>query len=196
MENMSSKESGPRRTIDSDPLVSRCTAEVTPSTLETWSLIKEDVMVFQRELFGLEEEDLIDAFKNPDSTVVILRDKETNKVVGFTYAEPVQQVYKEEFHPERVQLPHTAYIQNTALSGDYRGHKLVGRLMELLEAELVAKGYEYLERDSVVANNYAGNIQKEYGDRIVLAEPHGSRWGDQVFFRIKLLSSESPRSTD
>jgi ribosomal protein S18 acetylase RimI-like enzyme len=193
---MSSKESGPRRPIESDPLLSHCTAEVTPSTLETWSLIKDDVMVFERELFGLEEEDLIDAFKNPDSTVVIMRDKETNKVVGFTYTEPVQQVYREDFHPERVQLPHTAYIQNTALSGDYRGHKLVGRLMEQLEAELVTKGYEYLERDAVVANNYAENIQKKYGDRIVLAEPHGSRWGDQVFIRIKLLSSKSSQSTD
>lgn len=176
--------------LDSDPIASSCTAEVIAPTLESWELLKGDIMPFQKEHFGLEEEDLIDGFKNPEATIVIIRDTDTKKAVGFTYTEPVQKVYRKDFHPEREKLPNTAYIQNTALDPGYIGHKLVGPLMERLEAELVAKGYKYLERDSAVAYDYAANIQKRYGERVVLSEPHTSRWGDQIFFRIKLLSPE------
>lgn len=76
------------------------------------------------------------------------------------------------FHPEREKLPCTAYIQNTALNPDNIGHELVGRLMAKLEVELMEKGYKYLERDSAIANNYAANIQKRYGEQIMIATHH------------------------
>lgn len=176
--------------LDSDPVASRCVSEVIAPNLEMWNLLKDDIMSFQREHFDLEEEDLIDAFKNPSATIVTIRDSETKKIVGFTYTEPVQQVYRENFHPERARLANTVYIQNTALDPKYMGHKLVGRLMDRLEEELIMKGCEYLERDALVVGNYAANIQKKYGDRVVLAMPHPSKWGDQIFFRIKLLPDE------
>ncbi len=174
--------------IDLDVITSRCVTEVMPPSLNSWKQIKDDIMPFERLHFGEDfgEDELVGAFENPEAIIVVTRDQVTTKIVGFTYAEPVQKVYREDFHPERKQLPHTAYIQNTALSPDYIGHKLVGPMIERLEAELIAKGYLFIERDSIVSHGYADNIKKNYKDRIVLVAPHESRWGEQIFFRIKL----------
>lgn len=176
--------------FSSDPIVSHCVAEVIVPTMETWGLLKNDIMPFQKLHFGLNEEDLAYVFENSDATIVIIRDTKTKRVVGFTYTEPVQQVYGKDFYPEREQLSNTSYVQNTALDPDYIGRKLVGPLMDRLERELVMKGYQYIERDSIITNNYAAKIQKRYGKRIVFAKPHKSKWGDQIFFRIKLLPSK------
>ena len=153
-------------------------------------------MPFQKEYFGLEDEDLIGAFNNPDAVIVILRDMRTNKVVGFTYAEPVQQVYKDNFYSERERLHKTAYIQNTALEPAYTGHGLVKNLAVRLENELIAKGYKFIERDALVTNGYAAKIQKKYSERIVHTSPHPSKWGQQMFFRIKLIPSPQGASNE
>jgi hypothetical protein len=58
--------------------------------------------------------------------------------------------------------------------------------MGRMEEELRNMGYVYFEIDAVTANNYAGNIAKFYKYRILKSEPHDSRWGPQVYFRIKL----------
>jgi hypothetical protein len=173
---------------EQDPITLRCRTESVEPSLESWEELKDDIMKFERAHFGIEDDDIIDAFKNPSALIVITRDTVTNKVVGFTYAEPVETVYRKEFHPEREKLPNTAYIQNTAIDQGYIGHRLVGPMIQRLERELIDKGFEYVERDAVVAQNYAANIQKNYRERIVLAQPHESRWGAQVFFRIKLAS--------
>jgi hypothetical protein len=164
----------------------RCVAEMVQATPEGWSAIKDDVMSFEEELFGLEEDEISYAFQNTEATVVILRDTNTSKVIGITYAEPVDQAYQAGFHPEREKLPGAVYIQNTALNPAYMKQGLVGPLMDCLEEALRAKRYKFIERDSMTANSYAENIKRKYRDRIMLEIPHSSKWGDQVFFRIAL----------
>ncbi len=169
-----------------EALTRHCVPETVQATPEVWSTIKDDVMSFEKELFGLEDDDISYAFQNTEATVAILRDVKINKVVGITYAEPVAQVYQSGFHPEREKLPGAIYIQNTALDPNYMKQGLVGPLMDCLEEALRAKGYKFIERDSVIAHAYAENIKRKYGDRIMLEIPHPSKWGDQVFFRISL----------
>jgi len=164
----------------------RCVPEVVYATPEAWSAIKDDVMSFEKELFGLEDSDISYAFQNTEAIVAILRDVETNKVVGITYAEPVAQAYQSGPRSEREKLSGAIYIQNTALDPDYMKQGLVGPLMDYLEEELRAKGYKFMERDSMVAHAYAENIKRKYGDRVILEIPHSSKWGNQVFFRISL----------
>lgn len=181
---MSNNEGTPKN--HNEALAQRCVPEIVQATPEVWSTIKDDVMSFEKELFGLEETDISYAFQNTEATVAILRDVKTNKVVGITYAEPVAQAYQSGLHAEREKLPDAMYIQNTALNPDYMKQGLVGPLVDCLEEALKAKGYKFIERDSVVAHAYAENIKRKYGDRIILEIPHSSKWGDQIFFRISL----------
>ena len=122
---------------------------------------------------------------------MLLKDTETGHVVGFTYALPAEISYNKDFHPERLNEvkaldSKVAYIEDTAIDPEYMGHRLVVPLISTLEEALVNKGYGYFDRDSAVKHNYATNIAKIYGDRIIASHPHESKYGDQVFFRIRL----------
>ncbi len=80
----------------------------------------------------------------------------------------------------------TAYIWDTVIKKEYRGKGLVGRMMDLLEEELRRDGYLFVERVAAVSNDYAENIMDHYKDRIVATEKRETKYGSQVFFRIKL----------
>lgn len=60
-------------------------------------------------------------------------------------------------------------------------------MLDVLDLELLKKGFKFLERDSVTANDFADNIRKAYKGRILLENRHGSKFGEQVFFRINLI---------
>ena len=171
-----------------DSISSRCVHEIIIPSDSAWRKVREDILYIENYHFGetaFSEDVFIAAFLNPDALIVVIRDPITDKVVGFTYAEPVNQAYGDEFHPEREKSADTAYIQDTAIHPDYIGHHLVAPMLQTLEAQLIKDGYEFLERDAAVKNNYAANIAKAYQGRIISTHPHTSRWGDQVFFRIK-----------
>jgi GNAT superfamily N-acetyltransferase len=75
---------------------------------------------------------------------------------------------------------------DTIIQNEHRGKGLLGELMSTLETELKKRGFKYLERNALTANNFAENISKHYNDRIIKSFPLDSRWGPQIFFRIKL----------
>lgn len=76
---------------------------------------------------------------------------------------------------------------NTIIHESLRGKRLVGMMMGKMEEVLRIRGYQYVERYVVIANNYAKNVAKNYDNRIVTQESYFSeQYGPQIFFRIKL----------
>lgn len=150
-------------------------------------------MPYQKTYFALEEDDLSYAFEHGVAKVAVLQDLRSNRIVGFTYAEPVQRAYHANFHPEREQLHDACYVQNTAIHPDYVGQGLVWALHDQLHRQLIASGYRFVERDAVTQNGYAAKIERHYRDAIVFAVPHVSRRGSQVYIRIKLPAAPCSR---
>lgn len=159
------------------------TTEVFEHNESEWKKIKSDIISLENEAFGdksFTEEEFDNDFLDKNNIIILLKDGD--KVIGFTYAKPVEYYY-----PERInEKGETALIHDTVIKKDYRGKKLVGILVGKLEEELKKNNFKYLERHALVANNYAENISKYYKDRIIKSEPHDSEWGPQIFFRIRL----------
>jgi len=182
----------------------RCKPEVYDSRKVSWEEIKDDVLRIDRAQFGQHtfgETWFRDYFANPQNTIVLLWSTGNKKVVGFTIAMPAEEDYKKNHYERLAEIraldAPTAYIANTVIDPAYTGHGLVGPLMAMLEKELVKKGYGYLDRDARTANNYARNIRKVYGERIITQHVHDSVFGPQMFFRIRLTnSSRKQRSKD
>ncbi len=181
---------------DVDPLWQRCKPEVYDRRTTTWNDIRSDVLLIEKAHFGEKgytEKVFMRDFNNPECTAVFLRDKGSGKIVGFSYALPADELYSESVRPERVARikalnKRVAYIEDTVIDPAYTGHGLVSLLMSTMEHELVRKDYGYIDRDTTEANNYAAKIYKNYQGRIMLSEPHDSKYGPQVFFRIRLKS--------
>ena len=193
-------ENFPNLKPDSQELKDSCIVEIYDPKKISWNEIKEDILRVEISAFGEEkafdEEMLQEAFENPDSIVIMTRDAKTNRIVGFTYAEPTVTAYPEEY-PERETRTDTAYISDSAFEDLYQGHGLISPMMEELENQLVQRGFSFMERDSADSKRdesfneetYAQKIRKNYGNRIVKEEFHDSEYGPQVFFRIKLRRS-------
>lgn len=187
-----------------DPIQARCKTEVYDPTATPWQAIRDDVLAIEQAHFGenaFEEELFIADFSNPKNTVVLLRDTETGRVVGFTYAEPLANLPLEKWekiipteaypdiHGRDDNGANTTYVSDTVLSPDYVGHHLVGGLIGRLEQELKKRTdvrYTRLERHSAVAKGYANNVRRSYGPKVMYEKPVESKYGDQVFFRIDL----------
>lgn len=160
-------------------------AKIYNSQEYPWDNIKDEILTLEKDEFSKNawsESTLKKGFIGKDSVAVLLIDSTTGRIIGFSYA--VKGGLDHNFKP--VDKADTAYIENTIIDKTYRGKGLIGLMMDKLEKELIKKGYKFLERDARVANNYAANIKKHYQDRIVESFPHNSRYGEEVFFRIKL----------
>lgn len=162
------------------------TAKVFDLQGESWETIKDEILDLEKEEFQKKawaESTIKRGFVEDDSTAVLLIEQKTGKIVGFSYAVKGGL----DFNLKPVQKEATAYIENTNVDKAYRGKGLVGLIMEKLEEELVKKGYKYVERDAGVKYNYAANIKNHYKEKIVESITHDSKYGKQVFFRIKLV---------
>ena|SRR3989344_1247102 len=150
-----------------------------------WIKIKNTIISLEKEAFvdhPFTDKDLEKDFLNSGNTIVLLKNSENQKIIGFAYAKPRE--------PETSDSPaepgETAWMWDTVIKKEYRGKKLLGSIMNKLEEELKNKGFKYLERNAMIANNFAENVSKHYKDRIIKSLPLESKWGSQVFFRIKL----------
>jgi ribosomal protein S18 acetylase RimI-like enzyme len=128
-----------------------CKAEVYDQKKFPWDEIRENILDIELSAFGKEkafdEEMLKRDFEHPESTVILARGAETNKIIGFTYAMPTAIVYPEDY-PDRRPNENTAYICDSAFDKSYRGKGLISPTIEELEKQLAAKGFSFVERDS------------------------------------------------
>src|SRR5688572_21075370 len=69
----------------------RCTAEVYTPTRTPWEVIRGDILRIEQAAFGVHafsEVSLRRDFTDVETIVILVRDTELGKIVGFTYAEP------------------------------------------------------------------------------------------------------------
>lgn len=158
--------------------------EVYQPDKSKWAQIRQRILLLEKEAFGdkaFDDAEIEKDFLNPRNAIALLKDE--SEVIGFTYARPLDEADE----PCReAEARETAYIWDTVIDKRYRGRHLVGPLMDELEGELRKRGYSFVERMAAVANDYAANVAKHYGDRVVASEPQETQYGKQVFFRIRL----------
>ncbi len=160
-------------------------AKIFDNTLSGWIDLEDEIFSLEKEAFSGEAftKDTLEAdFLDSKNLVVVLKNTTSNEAVGFTYAKPLD--------PEGDDSPakqgETAWMWDTVIKKEHRGKGLLGIMMSTLEEELRNRGFKYLERNALIANNFAENIDKHYNDRIIKKFPLDSRWGPQIFFRIRL----------
>lgn len=160
------------------------TAEIFDSDKSAWSDIKEEIVSMEQEAFGNEsftEEQLSKDFEDQQSTIAILKETDSGNIIGFTYAKP------DDEEPLQKEKEDTVLICDVVIKKEFRKKHLVGRLMECLENELRRKNFKYIETYARLANNYADNVAKSYKNSIIEQNgPLDSKWGPQMFFKIKL----------
>lgn len=119
-----------------------------------------------------------------DNSLIVVSLEDDGHLIGCSIAMPIDKM-----DPSRSdEAKDTAYIYYTAISPDRQGVGLVGTLMDSLFQKLEQEGYTYLERDCVIANGYADNVQKNNEAAIVESYDHTNfpEFGPERFFRIKL----------
>ncbi|MFZ2522425.1 MAG: GNAT family N-acetyltransferase [Minisyncoccia bacterium] len=160
-------------------------AEVFNSNQSSWNETKDSIISLENEAFEqhpFTEDELEKDFINSENTIVLLKNLDNQEIIGFAYAKPME--------PETSGSPalpgETAWMWDTVIKKDYRGKGLLGVIMDKLENELKIRGFKYLERNALIANDFAENISRHYKERIIKSFPLESKWGPQVFFRIEL----------
>ncbi|MBI1975256.1 MAG: hypothetical protein HYS57_02770 [Parcubacteria group bacterium] len=149
-------------------ILESCKIEIYNPEALPWDEIKEDILRMETDAFDAEafdEETLREDFENPKNIVVLLRDTASNRVVGFTYAEPTTAVYPELF-PERKSSEDTAYISDTVIHLKYRKIGLLPLLMHKLGSELLKRGYLFMERDSADDRTNLKEGEETYADKV------------------------------
>ncbi len=161
------------------------TVEFFDANLSNWESVKEKILFLETQAFEKEAftEDTLKAdFVDKNNIIVLLRNNDSNEIIGFAYTKP--------FEPETDDSPakpgETAWIWGIVIQKEFRGQGLSGKMFSLIEKELKNRNFKYLEMNARTANNFAENIGKNYKDRIIKTFPIDSRWGPQIFFRIKL----------
>lgn len=157
---------------------------------EGWLAIKNDVLTLEREAFrdhAYDDAELTYAFTNPENSIVLLRDRQTQKVVGYAYTVPI-----DHWHPER-KLDHDdiVLVDNIVIGEKCRGQHLTGPMLSLLEKKMQDKQYKFFEINANIQNGLATNIEKEYKGRIVEGPTRtpikdDEESGARMYFRIKL----------
>lgn len=129
---------------------------------------------------------------NLNSTVCVLRNRETKQIDGFTLTIPAKDAYQlNKMYSSRDDDETVAYVFSTVLAPEVRGQKQVKRLMEALEKELRAKGYKFIDRDAKDIKepgkkSYADKVVAQAGDRVVHQETHETAIGPQRYIRMTL----------
>ena len=121
---------------------------------------------------------------NKGAAVLLLDD---GKVVGYTAAMDADELYGMNSIYRDRDSEGAAYISNSSLHPDYQHKGYIWLMMEILEAILKAKGFAFLDRDSLADKGYADKIVQHYGDRVVFARPpEATMWGSQRYIRVRL----------
>ena len=143
-----------------------------------WFAVSTDIMILEKAAFGDKadsEERLKNCFENPFVTAVFLRNLNKN-IIGYSYAIPDPL--------ENVKM--TALLDSAAIFPAYQGQGLIGILNDVLEQELVKKGYQLMTLRANIGNDFADKIAKVYAGRILETHENASIYGRQRYFKIKL----------
>lgn len=167
-----------------------CQPEIYVPSLDNWRSIQDEIIKIEQESFPdhpYSDQELQDAFINPENTIVLFRNVKTQQIIGYTYTVAIDKWY-----PEKIaERKETVLVDTIALTKEYRGKRLTGYMMALLENELRKKHYFYFEICANIPNGLAASIAKVYKDRIV-AEPkrtpeeEDKQWGARIWYRIRL----------
>lgn len=146
-------------------LNSRPTAELFSPELQTWESVSKDILEVEEKAFfeyDPQEEILRADFENPRNVIALLKTPE-GQIIGYSYAEPIDQPY-----PERAsEGAETAYVTATAIHPDYQKQGLLRDILGTLDGELRKRGYSFVERDAIIKYEYPDQLEKLYEDRIV-----------------------------
>lgn len=161
-----------------------------------WEQIRGEVLAVARTAFKspdmVSELDLHSWYMNPDAVTLLLRGGINDVIIGYSMAIPVEDWYREDPRMRgRSICPKTAYIPMTFIACAYQHGGLVSILMDRMEVELRARGYEFIERDALSEDGYADAIRRWYGERILVDEEHPSNVGNLVHFRIMLSRGQA-----
>lgn len=173
---------------EADEIAERCEAVVYDPDHPVWDGIKDQLMAINshwgEEAF--EVNDLFERLHDPKNVCVLLYDND--RVVGYSIALPLDSWAKDEWWPtsrddngER-----TAYAEDVTILQGYRGHRLVGKLLNSMEAELIHRGYEYLELDATMQRNFGAKLANVYHEKLLESAEHDSIFGPQMFIRTHL----------
>ena len=176
--------------------------ELTPSyQIEVWtsknispeSLI-EDIKQFSQlstnafgKTIGMKYDEAAEYLMNFVNTVVVIREDNSHRIVGYSIAEPSTQVYPDnDLYTDRKPTIDTAYLTITVIAPSKRGQHLFEHLELALKTELIVKGFEYLEIDASAEvadgkESFADKIIKNNSNRIVETKIHNSPLGKQMY---------------
>ncbi len=128
---------------------------------QNWPVVKDQVLDIMDECFPqyggnrrINEQMITRTYMEP-GVVVLLINASDETVSGFSAARVLSYDTT------------TANVGITAILPDYRGKRLVGELMDRLEAELKKKGVVYITRQSRINDGYADAVERHYGDRVI-----------------------------
>ena len=138
-------------------------------------------------ILGISDDDFIapnvsEMLLAPDTTVATL--VEDGEVLGFSVAIPIGKMHM----ARHLESDETAYIYFTGIDPACQGKGKIAVLMDDMVAQLKARGYSFVERDCVLTQSYADNVEKVFAGAIVEKYDH-TRWpevGPERFFRIDL----------
>ncbi len=134
---------------------------------------------------GFDSGFILDEIMAPGGVTALLMDGET--VVGYQSATTAEFVYRMHRHYRGRDGQDAAYITNSSIHPDYQHKGHVWLMADKLEAELKAKGYKFLDRDSKADLGYDQKVIAHYGERVVFAkEVEDTMWGTQRYIRILL----------
>ncbi len=151
-------------------------AELYDAKTTPWSEVGETILEIEKLCMGeftFEPTSLQKYFEDPKNVVVLL--KEESKIVGFSLAMPDKGVNEGNL-----------YICATEILPEEQGKGRVGVLIGVLEKEARTRGFKFLTRHARVANGYADNVSKHYGNRIVETHEDESDIGPRRYFKIAL----------
>ena len=84
------------------------------------------------------------------------------------------------------QWPKTAEIACTGIEPDYQNKGHLATLIGAVEDELRHCRYEFIERHCRTAEGYADQVERHYGERVLVKYDHESAIDPLRFFRIRL----------
>jgi len=171
--------------MQSLPAAEYTTKIFNPRTSKNANIIIAQIISIEREAFGdkaFTEKQILNDFYKDENTIILLFATSNDALIGFTYAKP-----SDEEHSSDPAHTRTAFIWDTAIHTDFRGRGLSTLLIETMDSELQHREYTHVEREASTKNGYVTHISTHYGNHIEIESvPHNSRYGEQVFFRIRL----------